>query len=189
MNEPASSCCAARSTANRGLPSSMRRPRPGEYLPAVDLAAVDDRCDLVVAVAEHFAHEEHRALDLRERLEQHEERQRQGIGHLGHLRRAGVRGSEQRLRQPRPDVGLAFHARGPQFVDRKAGDDGCQERLRRRDLLAGAARALEAQKSLLNEVLGVADAAEHPVGDREQQRSEVGLVRHLRAQTNRYPDL
>ena len=37
--------------------------RPGEDLPAVVLALLHDRCDLVVGVVEHLAQEEHGALD------------------------------------------------------------------------------------------------------------------------------
>ena len=37
-------------------------------------------------------------------------------------------------------------------------------------------RALVANKGLLDDVLGLGDAAQHPVGDREQQRAQI-LVR------------
>ena len=37
--------------------------------------------------------------------------------------------------------------------------------------------AMDAEERLLDDVLGLADAAEHPVGDREQQRPELFVRR------------
>ena len=81
----------------------------------------------------------------------------------------GRLGLDQRLGQPRADVGLAAHARRAQDVDRQPRRDRRQER-RARSRRAGGRGA--AQVRLLHDVLGLGDAAEHPVGDREEQRAQ-----------------
>src|SRR3712207_9413151 len=47
------------------------------------------------------------------------------------------------------------------------------ERARRCDLLAGIKRLMNAQQRFLHHVLGLGDAAEHPVGDRERDRPQL----------------
>ena len=120
--------------------------------------------------------QEHRPLHRRKAFEQDQEGQRELLGGLGVRRRVGgevVAGAEQRLGQPRPDVGLPPHARGTQVVDGQPGGDRGQVGLGRVDLLR--AGAVGAQERLLHDVLGLADAADHAVGDGEQQRSELGV--------------
>ena len=64
------------------------------------------------------------------------------------------------------------------------GDRG-QVRLRRLDLACRSAeRAVVAQERLLDDVLGLADAPEHPVGDREQQRAQPRSLGHVDPQAD-----
>jgi hypothetical protein len=44
------------------------------------------------------------------------------------------------------------------------------ERARRFDLLSSFERAVDPEQRLLDDVLGLGDAAQHPVGDRERDR-------------------
>jgi nucleoside-diphosphate-sugar epimerase len=65
-------------------------------------------------------------------------------------------------------------------VDAEACHDRREVRLRRLDLLAAGLGSMDADEGLLDDVLGLADAADHPVGDREQQRPEtIAAIRHL----------
>ena len=117
-----------------------------------------------VVVAEHLAQQVGRPLDRRQPLQQHQQGQRQRIRELGARGRAGRRVLEQRLREPRPDVGLAPGPRRLQDVDR-------QPRRHRRDpgrrLVDRLVLARQAQQRLLGDVLGLRDAAQHPVGHAE----------------------
>jgi hypothetical protein len=62
-------------------------------------------------------------------------------------------------------------ARGAQVVDRQPGGDRRQKRLLGTDDDPVRFALVQTQVSLLDDVLGVARAAEHPVGDREEQRA------------------
>ena len=62
-------------------------PGPRRELAGVVLALAEDRGDLVVAVVEDVAEQERRALLGRQALEQHEEGERQRVGHLRPARR------------------------------------------------------------------------------------------------------
>jgi hypothetical protein len=140
--------------------------------PREDLAAVRGRLlhhlgDLVVRVAEQLVQHVDRALDRRQPLEQRQERERQRLVAL-HAR-VGARHGHERLRQPRPDVRLAPHARRAQVIDRQPRHHRGEERLRRLDVLG----AVEAQERLLHQVLRLAHAAGHPVREREQQRAQL----------------
>ena len=84
--------------------------RADDELAAVVLALVDDRGDLVVAVVEHLAQQEHGALDGREALEQHEERHRERVGHLGVRRRIG---------SPASSVSSGSGSHGPTYCSRR----------------------------------------------------------------------
>ena len=106
-----------------------------------DLARVrrrlpDDGRDLLEVEPEHVVQQEHRPFDRRQRLEHHEERDRQRLEVLGLLlgRRLGV--GDDRLREPRPDVALPSHPRRAQVVDREPRRDLGEERLRLPDLAA-----------------------------------------------------
>jgi len=157
-------------------------PGAGEDLPTVRLGLTGDVGDLPVVVAEHLVQEEYGAFGRRQTLEQDEEGHGQGIGHLGSLR--GVRGGrgaklarDERLGQPGAHVGFPAHPRGPQVADRQPGGGRGQVGLGARDGDALAQDAGQPQESLLDEVLGVAHAAGHPVSDREHQRPVFGVVR------------
>jgi hypothetical protein len=150
--------------------------RSGQDLAAVRAALLDDRRHLVVRVAEQLVQHVDGALDRAEPLEQHQERERERLVGLGALGRPGHRLGHERLGQPRPDVGLAPHARRAQVVDRQARHDRRQERLRRLDLVTAPQQP---QVRLLDEILCLADATDHPVGEREQQRAQV-VVCHIR---------
>ena len=145
-------------------------PGAGEDLTAVRLGLAGDLGDLGVVVAEHLAEQEHGAFGWRQAFQQDEEGHGQGIGHLGALR--GVwcgRGAQpafhDRLGQPGAHVGLTADPGGPQVADGQPGGDGGQVRLGRVKDDAIPERAGEPQERLLDDVLGVADAASHPVGD------------------------
>jgi hypothetical protein len=147
--------------------------RPHRQLAAVVLALADDRRDLVVAVVEDVVEQEDGPLDRRQALEHQQERHRERIRVFDVARavKCAVIGQE-RLRQPLPDIALAPDPRRAQLVDCKARRDGGEIGLRRID----SARVLErviAEKRLLDDVLGLGDASEHPVGDREQQWAEL----------------
>ena len=156
-------------------------PGPDEDLAAVRLGLAGDLGDLLVVVAEHLVQQEHRALGRRQALKQHEERHRQRIGHLGPLRGVGLAVRDERLGQPGADVGLTAHPRGPQVADRQPGGGRRQERLGQGDGRAVAKRAGQPEEGLLHDVLGVADAAGHPVCDREHQRPVLGEVVRVHA--------
>ena len=116
--------------------------------------------------------QQHRALDGGELVEQHEEGEGERVGQLGCDLGLGLGGvvDHQRLRQVGPDVGLLPVVRRAQPVDGEAGDGAHEERLRVVDLRA--VDGLPAQPRVLAGVLGVADAAGHPVGDAEQPRPQ-----------------
>jgi hypothetical protein len=138
--------------------------RPCDELAAVRLLAADDPGDRRVVVVEHVAEHERGALDRRELLEHDEERLRQRVGQLGPRARPRRRVLHQRLGQPRSDVRLAPDPRQPQVIDREAGRHGRDPCGR---LVEGLPGARQPQQRLLHDVLGVGDAAEHPVGDAE----------------------
>jgi hypothetical protein len=89
---------------------------------------------------------------------------------LGRLR-LGIR--DERLGQPRADVALAANARRTEVVDREPRRGRSEVRLRRLDLRTVLDGALEADERLLDDVLGLGDAAEHAVRDREEQRPQL----------------
>ena len=88
------------------------------------------------------------------------------------LQRIRVQGDLQRLRQPRPDVVHARAAQGAQAVQAEPGGGGDQPALRIAD--HGGVGALPAQPGVLDDVLGVAAAAQQAVGQGEQAGA-VGL--------------
>ena len=153
--------------------------RPREDLPAVLLALLHDLCDLLVGVLEHLAKEEHRALDRRQRFEDQHERHRHRFGHLDLAGHRGLPFLDDGLRQPRSDVGLATGAGGSQVVDGQTGRESREVRLGRLDgdVLA---RPMETQEGFLDDVLGLRDAADHPIRDGERQGPVCGNLRFRR---------
>jgi len=136
----------------------------GEDLTAVRLGLAGDARDLPVLVTEHLVQQEHRAFGRRQALQQHQERHRQRVGHLGALGRIrfGPRTSrsagEERLGQPGAHVGFPSHPGGPQVADGQPGSGGGQVGLGRVDAGAVAQDPGQPQEGLLDDVLGVADA-------------------------------
>jgi len=156
-------------------------PGAGEDLTAVRLGLAGDLGDLAVVVAEDLVEQEYGAFGRRQAFQQDEEGHRQGIGHLGALRGVGCGGGgqlvgDEGLGQPGADVGFPPDPGGPQVTDGQPGGDRGQVGLGRGDAGAVAERAGQPQKRLLDDVLGIADAPRHPVGDREHQRPELGVA-------------
>ena len=76
---------------------------------------------------------------------------------------------DQRLGQPRANIGLAPHHGGVEAVEREVGHYPRQVSPRVVDAFVG--HRVPLQPRVLQHILGVADAAEHPVGDAEQRRT------------------
>jgi hypothetical protein len=142
--------------------------RASGELAHVVLALADDRGDLGIPVVEDVVKHEHGALLGGETLQQHQHRERQRVGHLRLLCRIVDAVGDDRLRQPLADVALAARAGGAQLVDRQPRRHGGHERAWRCDVLAAGQRLMEPQQRLLDHVLGLGDAAEHPIRDRER---------------------
>ena len=172
-------CASSSALLARGLeprPALLDMPpRPRGELAGVRLGLADDLGDLVVAVVEDVVQQQHRALLGGQALEQ-----RRGTpGRASRPSRRARAGSspgspDERLRQPLADVALPPRARRAQLVDR-------QPRRHRRDGRRAATRSrsprssarVNAQQRLLDDVLGLGHAAEHPVGDRERPRPQL----------------
>jgi hypothetical protein len=141
-------------------------------------AAVEDPGDLRVRVAEDVVQHEDRAFQRRQRLQHDEEGQRAGLD-ADRLRGGVGRRLHDRLGQPLPDVGLAPAGEGGPAGEGVVHRDPHQVRARLRHRFPGPAGP--GQPGLLQHVLGVADGAEHVVGDGEQQRTMLQELpgRHL----------
>ena len=174
----------ARAAARKAVTTSRWRPRSGSgdgrraaHAPARaagELArgrgrAVDDRGDLVERHAEHVVQHEGEALGGGQRVEDDEQGEPDRVGQLGLVGRVGVlAGGEDRLGQPGAHELLAPCPARAQHVQAHAGDDRRQPAAQVGDGVGvGAA---EAQPRLLDGVVGLAERAEHPVGDRAQMR-------------------
>ncbi len=150
-------------------------PGPVCELAAGCLAAPDDVCDFVVAVAENVVQQEDGPFQRSKPLEQQQERHRERIrllrmvGWVDHRLSQLARSGQQRLRQPLADVCLAPRPGRPELVDAQPGGDGGQVRLRGLRLAVLDYGPVVMQERLLHDVLGFGHAAEHPVSDREQQ--------------------
>jgi hypothetical protein len=93
----------------------------------------------------------------------------------------GVAVAQQGLREPGADVGLAANPGRAQVVDGQSGGDRGQVRLLvvYRLIVSRLVFRLvvrRPEEGFLHDVLGVADAAGHPVGDREHQRPVLGVI-------------
>ena len=152
--------------------------RPRHELPRVRLGPLDDRGDVRVLVPEGVAQQVGRSLDGGEPLHEHQQGERERLRELGARVRPGHRVPEERLGQPRPDIRLAARPRRREDVDRQAGRHRGHPRGR---LVDRVLLAREAQERLLRDVLGLRDAAEHPVCDAEAvppQCLELGRAGH-----------
>ena len=94
---------------------------------------------------------------------------------VGAANRAAAHGGSLHVVCARPKVRQLFppNTGGAKLVDRQPGGHGGEERARGCDLLACIERPMHAQQRLLHDVLGLGDAAEHPVGDRECDRPQL----------------
>ncbi len=144
------------------LPNVIAR-SPGQ-LPDGGLRPVDRLGDLGVGEAEALAQHEHRSLQRGHRLEDHEQRHRDGFGQhdlIGHV--AGRSARRDGLRQPCAHVLLTARLPTPKPVDRQARRDPNEECARVADVVAVDARP--AQPRVLDHVLRVGNLAEDPVRD------------------------
>ena len=161
---------AARGRRRRSgaAPRTRRRARLASCRAAVG-RAVDDLGDLVERHAEHVVQHEGEPLGRRQRLEHDEQREADRVGEQRLLLGVGlVVDAHDRLGQPAADVVLAPRAPRAQHVEAHAPDDRREPAAEvRHGRRVGAAQA---QPRLLHRVLGLADRAEHPVGDRPQVR-------------------
>ena len=139
--------------------------RAREDLPRVRLALADAPRDLVEVELEHLAQQEDRALGRRQLLQQHEECRRQGRRQLGGFL---IRFC-QRFGQPWTWILHASPLGAAQMVDAQPRDDGREIRARGADV--GVLVLTRPEPRVLHDILGFAGAAEHPVRNREQQRS------------------
>ncbi len=162
MKRRATSSRSSRETSKRRLPSSTWRWARARIWRQLSGLFADDPGDLVVRVVEDLAQQEHRSLDRRELLEQVQERERERVGRLGV---ADGLVFDERLGQPLARIDLAADAGRAQVVDREPRRHGREVGLRRLRL---DLRLVVAQEGLLDDVLGLGDRPEHPVGDREQ---------------------
>ena len=157
-----------RFTARHGeTPARLLQPaaRAREDLPRVRGALVDGLRDVVEVELEHLAQQEDRALGRRQPLQQDEECRGQRRRQRGRfLIRFG-----QRFRQPGTWIHHASPLCAAQMVDAQPRDDGREVRPRRTDV--GVLVLARPEPRVLHDVLGFAGAAEHPVRNREQQRS------------------
>ena len=128
------------------------------------LGDLHDLADLFVGVGERLAQHVGGPLGGREPLQHHEHGESERLGAFGAEGRVGA--GVDRLGQPRADVGLAAGARRLQRVDREPRRRRREER--RRVLHDRSVGALPAQPRILHDVLGLARAAEHAVGDAEE---------------------
>lgn len=138
------------------------------------LAALQHGGDVRVGVAEGLSEHEHGPLQRRQRLQDDEDGQGDGVGEHGPL--GGVRDGvpevgHVRLGQPGPDVRLVARLDLAQPVDGEAGGDAHQIAARFPHL--GAVGAGPAQPRLLDDVLRVGHPPEHAVGDAHQDGAVV----------------
>ena len=149
----------------------------GGELSRVRLAGPNDLGDTFVVVVEDVVEQERRPLLRTQRLEDDEEGEGEGVRQLGLPGGIVLRSLGHGLGQPLPDVGLAPGSGRAQLVDRQASGHRGRIGPRRGDLLPLLDRVVDPQQGLLDDVLGLADAAEHPVSDRECPRTQVIVKR------------
>ena len=130
--------------------------RAAGELAACRRIAVDGRGDLIEADAENVVKQKGGALQRRQALQRQHQRQR-------HVVDLVLRRLDHRLRQPRPDIGLAPMPCRFQLIEAKPGHDAAQIGFRLTH--SGAVGIEPAQKRFLDNVLGVGDRTQHPVGD------------------------
>src|SRR5215469_3800280 len=135
---------------------------------------LDDLGNLRERVVKHLMQEENRAFRWRKTLQEHEKGDRKGflLLILRFGRGACGQRSEDRLREPDPNIFLTRSLGGFQIVEAEMGDNRGEIGLWR--LNGGLIRLLITQVGLLNNILGLTGVSSHAVGDGEKQRL-VGL--------------
>ncbi len=153
--------------ARRG--AAHAAPRPARELAGRVRCPADDLGDLVERHAEHVVEDEREALGRRQRLEHDEQREPERVREDRCLLGIDlVVQAHDRLRQPAADVFLSPRTAGSQHVEADAADDGRQPAAEVRD--GRRIGAAEPQPRLLHGVVGLAQRAQHPVGDGAQVR-------------------
>ncbi len=137
------------------------RAGPRGELPACGRVALDRRGHFVELDAEHVVQQERRAFERREPFEREQQRQRDVFLFIF---------LDDRLGQPRADIGLALVPRGLQLVEAHPHHHPAQERFRYAHL--GAVDVHPADERLLHHVLGIRDGTEHPVRDADQRAAQ-----------------
>lgn len=175
----ASAIAMPRSLGTSNLGRSARtwvRARAASWRQAAGVA-IDSLGDFLEGDAEDVVQEERRAFEGRQTFEREHEREGDAI-------EVFFRRFDDRLREPRPDIGFAAMARGLELIQAQARHDAAQERLRFADGFAVSGEPPE--EGLLNDVLGVRDRPEHAIRNADQprtQRSErgrrVGILRGI----------
>ena len=135
--------------------------RPRGELAAGGRVAPDRRRDFLEVQPEHVVQQEGRALERRQTFQR--QHQRQGDVLLFRL-------LDDRIGQPRADIGLALVPRRLELIETEARDRAAQERLRLTHRAAVGPHP--ADEGLLQHVLGIGDGAEHAVGDAHELRTQ-----------------
>jgi len=138
-------------------------PGAGAQLAARRGGAPERTGHFLEGIAENVMQEIRRAFERRQLLQEHQERQRQRIGLLGSSRVLDNDG----FGQPGPAVAHPLRPSGAELVQTKAGHDGHQVGAYRIDRLVAAPEP--ADPRLLEHVLGVGRAPEHPIRDAEEK--------------------
>ena len=143
--------------------------RPAGELPARRRRPPDDGADRLEGETEHVVQHERRALGGAQLLQHDQQRHADAVVQRHPVGRVGVVAGnlEQGLREPRADVGLVARPRRPQLVQTQAGDDDDEPAADVVELAEVLAH--QSRERLLDDVLGVRQAAQHPVGHVQQQ--------------------
>jgi hypothetical protein len=144
-------------------------PPPAGELPGRLWRPSDDRGDFLEGHSEHVVQYEGQPFGRSQRFEYHEQREPDGVGEHRFLLGVGFGvEADDRFGEPAADVVLLARAARPQDVEADAADDGGEPAAEVGDRL-GVGTA-QSQPGLLEGVIGVAERAEHAVGDCPQVR-------------------
>ena len=163
----------SRRRCSTGLTGARRPPdtccsRSGDELPRVGFFDPKDGRNLPVWIVERLSKHVRGALGWRKLLQQKQHRRVQRLASFGP--QARIAGGVDRLRQPGACTGLSARASGLEHVDRQSRGRGNEERQRIPD--RAAIGGLPPNPDVLDDVLGLSCAAQHPIGDGEQTRTD-----------------
>jgi hypothetical protein len=141
-------------------------PRSGDDLPRVGFFDPKDVCNLAVGIVEGLSKYVRRALGWRELLQQKQNREVQRLAPLDPQARIGA--GVDRLRQPWAYIGVSARASGLEHVDRESRGRRDQEgqRIADRAPISG----LPPNPDVLDDVLGLRRATQHPIRNAKQPR-------------------